>query len=550
MIVAWTVTNGAVWNWTYYSFTGDGTAFGDQTVEGDTATARTQFYTTSGTGETLISENSQAANETGTYETSFIGTTTANIRSTTTAFDEENGIYGAITSASYDTANSQIVTFLAPTTTRSGITRSTVSSVLSLTTGGTYLRPLAIPDWIDVNVGDGAYAPTIIAWSSAVGYTHPAGNANNTSLANGLDLAHSGRITANPNLALFQAPSATTDFPAFFTETRQSDLFTWTLQTQTATTLTRAEDIGNAPITKSTQSFATTVPTTTTTSGSFVNSFATVNVGIGTASALEWWDSTTMVAQTFFVGTGTVAGSVTTTQLASATNQSYIRSLSQNQEGQLPLAVFLPDEGLRGVLRFGRYSHFHTHNVGFAFNSSQNALAAISHSGDSFKLPNPAFSTALLQYGVSAPLPFQTRSSTSSNSTTLWSLGVSRLSMTTASKNSSTSGQTTSSYGLRLVGTTARFSSSRVVTGTGVTAAGGYYPSESFLFAGGVFTATAGNSQFTGTQVSPGTRVSAFQPLPYLHVEAGRPSVATINTALAVLTGALGLRRLGLPLTA
>jgi hypothetical protein len=172
MTASWTITENAVWQWTYSSLAGEGDLYGDNTVYGDTETAVTIRVDDTGEGTFLTTDYTQADQE-GTYATSTIAATATTVRTTKTEFDTENGISASTSSASYNSDLSSIVTFSLPTTATISASIETMSSVLTTTAGGTYLRPMDLPAWLDVNVGDAVYAPTVVLWSSAAGYRQP-----------------------------------------------------------------------------------------------------------------------------------------------------------------------------------------------------------------------------------------------------------------------------------------------------------------------------------------------------------------------------------------
>lgn len=550
MIVTWTITAGAIWAWSYSS-TGqiDGS---DNTVEGNTSTARTLIVTETNTDEgTFVSTIATAADQTATFYTSTLSEVSTTIQTTTTVFDQSNFISANILSASFDSDNGSIVTFYGATTATSTTQIATSTTILSTASSGTYLQPLDLPSWLDVNIGDGAYAPTVVAWSSAAGYSQPTASNANSSLPTAAALAFSGQLTLFPETQIFQVPSASDNGqPTGVNETWQSNALTWTEQATTNVTLTRAAS--GFPITRSTQSYQTTVYTTRTESSAFektltYNTFAVA----ANVSFSSWWNSTALTNATYVISDSTTQGQTTTTSLTSSIARTFIQILGQGQSGQLPLAAFeISLSVLRGSLTSGIYSHFYTQNAGLALNATAQGRAAISDAGQSFPLPPQSFSTALYQRGVTAPLPFQTRSRTSSNSTTKWSLGNSALTITTSSSNSITQGGTTSTYALSAAGPTIWSASSRTI-GNSYTAAGGHYATSSLFVGGGLFSATEGTSEFTGTSVSVGTAATAFQPLPHFVVEVGFPSAATVAPPVTANNiGFFGLRTLGFPLTA
>ena len=270
----------------------------------------------------------------------------------------------------------------------------------------------------------------------------------------------------------------------------------------------------------------------------------------------SWWQSTELLATTFADSKTTRNGSTTTTKLASTAATVDAHPLIANAAGRVPAAPFFyGNYRLRSALQFGKYQQFATHDAGFATNTTQAGGAAMSHADQSFVLPPQSFATAMLQRGITAPIPNQTRSRTSSNSTTSWSLGVGALTITTSSTNSSTFGSTTSSYSLAVDSNTLWTSSSSGLDVQGFTqtyylaylAAGGSLPTQSFFAGGGAFTATQGSSEFTGSSVSVGTGVTAFAPLP--HFEA-----RTLPLDRPLATSAFyfppGIQTVGFPLTA
>jgi hypothetical protein len=209
-------------------------------------------------------------------------------------------------------------------------------------------------------------------------------------------------------------------------------------------------------------------------------------------------------------------------------------------------------------LQFGKYQQFLTHNAGYATNTTQPGGAVLSHAAQSFVLPLQSFSTVMLQRGITAPAPNQTRSRTSSNSTTSWSLGFGKLTITTSSTNSSTFGTTTSSYALAVDSNTLWTSSSSALDVQGFSqtyylaylAAGGNLPTESFFAGGGAFTATQGTSQFTGSTVSAGSNVTAFAPLPHFEARTKDPFAILPPISTSALFFLPNIQTVGFPLTA
>lgn len=555
MIVTWTITEGAVWDWTYSSFTGAGTDIGDMTVSGDTSYAETIRVVSKDMGTdpptTTLTTDVTAADQTSTFYTSTVVTLETTIRTTSTVFDEENGWFQNRPSASYNEEASAIVVFDQPTTAVSTTQSLAFTELLSTISAGTYIKPLDLPAWLDVNVGDGAYAPTVAAWSSAVGFSQPVVN-NTTYLPSVAVLQFSGRTTVFPFAETFQIPSATDDGdPTTVTQTWQSAAITWTEQVQTATTLTRAA--AGSPITRSLQSYTALINSSRTSSSVFARLFtykaATANFNKSWSS---WWTSTTLTNHTYVVANLTTAGFTSTTRRVSSAATTFINLLGENKAGKQPLAVFeMSSSALRGNLQFGNYSHFYTQNAGLALEPAQEGRAALSDAGQAFPLPPQSFSTVFLQRGVTAPGPFQTRSRTSSNSTTSWSLGMSALTVATRSSNSTTQGGDSATYGLSAVGPTIWSASSQAIGGGAHTVAGGHYATNSLFVGGGLFTATSGSNEFTGTHVTVGTGATAFQPLPHFVPEIGYASVQTLATPVPTSeVGFFGVRTLGYPLTA
>jgi hypothetical protein len=381
-----------------------------------------------------------------------------------------------------------------------------------------------------------------------------------TSLPSAASLAFSGQITLLPASGQYNLQNFTTDGlrgpdvgPT--SEIYQSEAITWTEQNYAQSELTVAAE-GLWQITKSTQTVVQQVATTITYSDIFekIRFFQSVDTGphgLTPSSFPSWWTSTLTTAATYVNVTATQTGKSTTTKLTSSSYSSvnYVRT---GLSAQLPLEKYLLANKKRGELQFGKYSHFYTQNAGAALNTTQEGRAVISDAGQSFPIPLQSFSTVLLQRGVTAPMPFQTRSSTSSNSTTSWSLGFTALSITTIFSNSTTRRSTTSSYDLSAGGPTIWASSSQSVEATSFTAAGGHYATNSVFVGGGLFTATASEGEFTGSVVSSvGTNASAFQPLPHFVPVLGEPSAATFAPAIqTVAGGVLNLGRIGWPLTA
>ena len=550
MTASWTITENAVWQWTYSSLAGEGDLYGDNTVYGDTATAVTIRVDDTGEGTFLTTDYTQADQE-GTYATSTIAATATTVRTTKTEFDTENGISTSTSSASYNSDLSSIVTFSLPTTATISASIETMSSVLTTTAGGTYLRPIDLPAWLDVNVGDAVYAPTVVLWSSAAGYRQPTA-INASSLPSVVSLGFSGQKTIYPDARVFQIPSFTSFAVTFTEQTWQSLPATWTRQAETDVTLTQSVASKHV-ITGETETYETRAHTTRTTSSNFLFVFS---YHAAPAAAMDtwssFWTSTTLTASTFTASNETIRGSGTTTLLVSSVASTYVNDLQENQAGQQPLAAFeMSRESLRGFLTVGSYSHFTSQNIGRAIKATQQPAAVFSHDGNSFPLPGVPFATALWQPGVTAPVPSQTRLVSNSSGTTIWSLGVSRLSVIERTSNTSTQGASTSTYAFNSSGPSQWSTSSRSLAQYAFTAAGGQYASNSFFDGGGFFSATRGTSEFTGTDVTVGSAVTAFQPLPYFAPQIGPAGVSTFQGPLLTsASGALGLRTLAFPLTA
>lgn len=549
MIVTWTITEGAVWDWTYSYLIPD-----SETLSGDSGGVTVSAVEDTGEG-TFVTVRQTLADQTGTFYTSVIATTETTLRTTETTFNEEEFIYQERFSASYNETSSQIVTFYEPTTATKSASSNAESTLLSVVSSETYIKPFPIASWIDVDIGDEAFAPTVAAWSSAMGFFQPIAT-NQSSVATGASLAFSGQMTVYPLSDVFEIPSATDgrgNADSVVTETRQSTILTWTRQTQTATTLTisTGEDVITAP----TDTYDDTVLTTRSTSSAHTRTvqYLTGSVDNG-ATWASWWESTVLAPHTFIVQDSTISGSTTSTSLVSAVGRSTINMLEENQAGQQPLGVFeISQSILRGRLQFGKYSHFYAQNAGHALNATQTGGAAFSYADASFPLPGQSFLTALYQREVTVPLPYQTRSNSSSNSTTSWSLGFSKLSITTRSSNAQTSGSTSSTYALSVAAPSLWSTSSRIISqsGNNFTAAGGYYASNSVFVGGGLFTATGPDGEFTGTAATVTTAATAFAPLPHFAPEIGFASVQTLAPNLPISqVGFLGLRILGYPLTA
>ena len=566
MIVTWTITEGANWDWTFSTettFEGEGWSYADS------ASLVMVLDPLDGTDvETFTFTRTRTA----TFYTSTLSEVETSIRTTTTSFNEGANIFAETTSASVNTGNGQIVVFSLPTTQTVTTHSAITSTVLSTKSAGTYLEPFPPPvsaflvgtiesNWVWGNGGYQAYVPTVVAWSSAAGYTHPLAQSTDTatSLPSAASMAFSGQITLLPasgvyNLVIVDENEYEDPDYGPTSEIYQSEAITWTEQAYTESVLTTlADGLPIGEITQSTRAVVQQVATTITESAIFesIRYFQSTGTASGliTSSVPSWWDSTLTIAATYVDVTATRSGKSITTKLTSSSYSSTVSLRDDDSPGQLPLEKVANKK--RGELQFGNYSHFYTQNAGAALNTTQEGRAVISDAGQSFSLPPQPFSTALLQRGVTAPLPFQTRSRASSNSTISWSLGFTALTITTLSTNSTTSGSATSSYALSAAGPTIWASTSRFIDeSTDFTAAGGRYATNSAFVGGGLFTATANGSEFTGSVVSVGTNASAFQPLPHFVPVLGEPSVATFAPALHVVGGAFGLSSIGFPLTA
>jgi len=338
MVVSWTLTESAVWDWSYSSSTGNGSIFGHNTVYGNTSTASTIFISDTGAG-TYRTTLTDAPSVTGTYYTSSIVTTETTIKTTTESFEESEGIAATIRSASWDAGASSIATFASNVSATITASIFTESSVLSTVSSGTYLSPLDLPIWLDVNVGDGAYAPTVYAWVSEAAFSQPSAT-NVTSVATGASIANSGQFTVYPVSENFTIPSATNYDPTVVDETWQSATLTWTQQTQSNATLTRDVLVG-APLTRGTETYQSLVASTRTSSSVFEKTFSYDDAQLGeTTSWASWWSSTTLTDVTFLVQNGTVAGSTTSTVPVSSAAKVYVNLLDENNRASSPWRLF------------------------------------------------------------------------------------------------------------------------------------------------------------------------------------------------------------------
>jgi hypothetical protein len=567
MTVSWIITEGALFDYSY-SWTGHGNAA--MFANSQSVRVTTSFFF----GPTTYSTDQTT---TGTLYTSTIRTSQTTAKTTTTAFvtdlpsvwveyPEEALIYATRPSASWNNAASTIATFAASTTATITRTTQVTTSLLSTTSAATFLEPVP---YIPAGLGWGysGFCPTVYAWTSAAGWQQEEISDSATRPVTEAQLAFSGRATVYPHDEYYQVASASGNSGfSFATATWQSQALSWTRQTTTAATSSRASGGGASPITRSTQTYTKSIHTTQSSSALFLANDTHRQLTINgsnvpnTLTQSVWWASTELVQTTYADDSTTRGGSTTTTKAASTVATRGDSPLIAGASAQIAaLSFFEGPRRLRGVLQFGKYNQFATHNAGFATNTTQAGGAAISHASQSFVLPPQSFSTAMLQRGITAPIPNQTRSRTSSNSTTSWSLGAGALTITTSSTNSTTFGTTTSSYDLAVDSNTLWTSGSSGLDVQGFTqtyylaylAAGGGFPTQSFFKGGGLFTATQGTNEFTGSALTGGSAVTAIAPLP--HFEARFfPLLLTPDQPIGTSNFYFpaGLQTLGFPLTA
>jgi hypothetical protein len=566
MTVSWIITEGALFDYSY-SWTGGGNAA--MFANSQSVRVTTSFFF----GPTTYSTDQTT---TGTLYTSTIRTSQTTAKTTTTAFvtdlpsvwveyPEEALIYATRPSASWNNAASSIATFAASTTATVTRTTQVTTSILSTASASTFLEPVP---YIPAGLGWGysGFCPTVYAWSSAAGWQNEEVFETASQPVTNAELSFSGQVTVYPPTGNFQPPSAggNSGF-SFISATLQNQSLTWTRQTTTAATSTRASGGGAAAITRTTQTYTKSIHTTQSSSSAFLavhtHRQATIN-GVtipNTLTQSSWHASTQLVATTFADSKTTHGGSTTTTRLVSTVVTVDATPLIAGASAEVPSVSFMVrSPTLRGVLQFGKYQQFLTHNAGYATNTTQPGGAVLSHAAQSFVLPPQSFSTVMLQRGITAPAPNQTRSRTSSNSTTSWSLGFGKLTITTSSTNSATFGTTTSSYALAVDSDTLWTSSSNGLDLEGFTqsyylaylAAGGNPPTESFFAGGGAFTATQGTSEFTGSTVSAGSNVTAFAPLPHFEARTKDPFAILPPIATSAFYFTPGIQTIGFPLTA
>lgn len=562
MIVSWVITNGALFDWSYSSSNLEGTiSANSDIISGTDIFASPSTFTITKQPHTLY--------------TSTIATRTTSAKISTTSFvitapegleELYDEIYETRLSASWNSSDSSIATFAASTTATVTRTTQVTTSVLSTESTSTFLAPVTYwPRAIGGAFGwdFGAFCPTVYAWTSAAGWQQEEISDSATRPVTEAELAFSGRATVYPIDEYYQVASASGNSGfSFETATWQSQTLSWTRQTTTAATSTRHSGGGASQITRSTQTYTKSIHTTQSSSALFLANDTHRQLTINgsnvpnTLTQSVWWASTELVQTTYADGSTTRGGSTTTTKAVStvATRGDY--PIVAGAAAQVPaLSFFAGPKRLRKVLQFGKYNQFATHNAGFAANTTQAGGAAISHANQSFVLPPQSFATAMFQRGITAPLPNQTRSRTSSNSTTSWSMGAGALTITTSSTNSTTFGSTTSSYALDVDSNTLWTSGSSGLDVQGFTqtyylaylAAGGGFPTQSFFAGGGLFTATQGTNEFTASDAIGGSAVTAIAPLP--HFEARFTGVdQPIGTSNFYFPD--GLETLGFPLTA
>jgi hypothetical protein len=470
--------------------------------------------------------------------------------------------------ARWDEAGSSIELLETETDVTGTTTQQGTRTVLTTTSAGTFLLYYT-----------GGYAPldifsavpTVYAWSGAPGWTVP-----DDSEGSGADISFSGQTTIYPQSDIIEIDLRLSGDEVTITETWQSLPATWTAQTVSGTQTTVASNSFFGRFTTQTVSAAIAVASTRTSSGIFqktntyreITSYAFSPPPKITETVSEWWASTELRETTFAVLDTTTGGSTTTTVLASSERKKNPFRLGLDVMGMVPLdpisayprgKITMPIAGLgiegltsHRLLTRGQWVAFRTHNAGWAIDPSTPG-AALSHDGQSFPLPPATFSTALSQANVTIPRPFQTRSSKSGSSTTLWSLDFSEVSITTISTNTSETNSTTSAYSMKTVAPTLFFTNSVSATAASAfVAAGGSYPTQSFVAAGGLVSATDGSNEYTTSgAISVGSGVTAFNPLPFFAAKTGAGAAVATSAAYAQTQAGQGpLRVLAAPLTA
>jgi hypothetical protein len=546
MQTSWTITEGAVSDFIVtYSFNSQG-----------------GVYSFSQNSSLIQINNNGVINEESATTASFFTSTTTTAETivfTSTTFfdtDEEVGLFSVTTSASWNDSDSSIEIYTTPTTLTRSTTQSTTARQLTLVSAGTYLKPF-----------DAAY-PTVYAWHENAGFTVP--DASNVSAA---QIASSGQYT-QPVIAgsvtySMQTFNSSLGLPAptIVAETLMSTTLTFA-RTTFATGQFTTRGTNELQLTFGTTQTSVQVRSTATSSQPFF-SLHTYLSG-QTSSFTLYWSSTLLTTDAFPLGQTTVEVSTTTTSLATSVGKfgaaafvnpviivnNVVIGFGGNFRGSVtaPAALHIPRGPFGRQLARGAFSRYSTANSGHAIFSTQLPAVALSHAANSFTLPQGfnRFAKASWQKGVFALIPGQTRSASSGSSLTYWSLGHSRISITTRTSNATTSAETSSTYAIATVAPTAWGSSYNVGDqSTQVFALGGHYPTQSFVAAGGGLSAThAGSTYTTSGTISVSTGVTAFSPLPFFRdVSDGQP-IIELTGLIATRTTANSLRVLAGPLTA
>lgn len=551
MQISWTVTDGAQSDYTltYSHFT-----FGGPVVSHSENSSKIRRTTFIGTNEIA-----EAIAPSGTYSTTSTREAQVMALSTFTLFDTdaEEPLFVETTSASWNATDSSIEIYTLPTTLTTGANGETTAKEIYLKSEATFLQPFS------------AAYPTVWAWHEVAGYSVP-----NASEASAAQLSLSGQYTetvpAGDLSVSLKSWNGSVDTRATVTETWLSTTLTWT-RTEIATGQSTTTAVGNQSIelTFGTQAQGFLPASTKSTSAAFFRTHTYISGQTTTVS--NFWSSTALTAATYAVGQTTITGSTTTTLLVSSSAKQNIDILIGNVNSfggfagsaTVPSAILLFRPNLvsgRQLVR-NSFASYATANAGHALSATQAPAVALSHADNSFELP-PAplwFNKVSWQKGVFAFIPGQTRSTSSESSSTYWSLGHSKVSMTTRTRNETTSGQTTSTYGLSTTPPTAwsaaGTSATPGLTGSAagaVFAVGGNYPTQSFVAAGGVVSATCGTSTYTtsGT-ISVSSAVTAFYPLPFFREVAGAASpIGEVTNSIATRQGSFGLRSITGALTA
>lgn len=553
MMAQWTVTENAAWDYTItYSYI-DPAAGNKISYSAISSIANMSVIDLP---ENTIATVYQTTAQQSTYYTTDTRTVGVSIISTETVFvtDPEDPFFSELTSASWNDEFNTIDIYTIPTTLTVGVFGLGERKEIYLKSFGTYLHPLPlfyIP------------SPTVYEWKSCAGYSVPTNSDVNNTYP-----SYDGRYTLYPDSKTIQA-SIFCNPSAKLTETLYSESLTWTEQINSAIQTTSAAPLQNQSIdlTFSTATGLVNVNTTITTSSYFIKSYTYGNAQTHTFS--EFFNKAVLAATTFAIGRTTTSGSTTVSSFLSSSVKkeidmySYIVLISNFDGGVTYPIGFLETQITGRKLTYGSFSSYAAANAGHALLATEEGGVALSHVGDSFELP-PApfwFEKASWQNGVFAIIPFETRSYSSENSSTYWSLGPSQISITTKTKNSETTEQTSSVYSIKTVEPTAwsasstsaifKFTDQRRHNSTLAFPVGGNYPTHTCVTAGGLVSATCGSSSFsTSGTIDISNDITAFSPLPFFIPITSQNPIETYQNTIPIKYGGFQLPTMGGILTA